>query len=114
MSVGLRDQRVRIYGYASTSDEGVPGAVYEYRETRWARLEAPTGREVTVGMQAAHRVDAVLALADEADVRANDLILLGADRYLVRAVLGRRHLRETQCLVQLTDDEGALLDLDVS
>ena len=114
MSVGLRDRRIRIYGYTSVEDEGVSQSLYVYRETRWGRRASPTGREATVGLQASHVVDAVFVFHDEATLDPDDMLIDGDERFLVRAILPRRMLREIQVYAQSTDDEGSLLDLDVS
>lgn len=108
MSAGLRNQRVTVYAPTAALDAGVTSRTYTRLATWWARLEPPTGREVTTGWAPEHRVDAVIVFADEAVVARNDVMVDGAGAvWEVRAVLPRRAHAEQQCLVQWGDQSAA-------
>lgn len=55
----------------------------------WCAKTTPSGREVTTGMKAGHRVDAVFEFSAECPVAFNDAILCDGESYWVRAVLNR-------------------------
>lgn len=113
MSSGLRDQRVTVYQLVETLTDGVPTKQYVKDAVWWGRLDPPTGREVTTGLSAGHRVDGVLLLHEEAVIGVNDAVVDDeAQVWEVRAVLPRRLTREQQAYLQRQDD--AVYDLVAS
>jgi hypothetical protein len=114
MSLGLYDQRARLYGYESTEDTGVVTSVYVFRVERWCRVGSPSAREVTIAAQASHALSAVIAFQDEVTVEPDDLITVGETRYVVRGVTSGRALRTRRVPVEMTDDRTPLLELDES
>lgn len=116
VSLGLRDQRVRVYTYASTGDAdgaGIPQPTYTYAASYWGRVEAPRGLETAVGRQSEHVHDLVVSLSDEATIPENGALLVKEAAYAagdtllkVVAVLPRRLASEIQVLCQSADDAG--------
>lgn len=114
MSIGLRDQRVRVYAYSANADAdgaGIPQPAYTYQASWWGRVEVPRGAEVAQAGQAEHVHDLVVSLSDEAVVTEDGALLLketpyaAPDRLLkVVAILPRRLGRELQVLAVTADD----------
>ena len=73
--------------YVDAGTAGEPDSAYQVVSSGdaddmwWCSKSAPTGREVTTGMQAEHRVDAVFGFAAEAPVHVDGAILLGTDSF---------------------------------
>jgi hypothetical protein len=61
MSAGKRDQRVRVFAFSNATADGWATSGYSYAGEFWAQVSAPTMREVTVGGQGEHVVDAVFS-----------------------------------------------------
>ena len=101
MSLSLRNRRFSVYTLTEVLVDGVPSKSYHLAATWWGRLVPPGGHEATIGLGAEHKVDGVIALADEAVVTENDVLLDEDDViYEVRAVLPRQMLAETHVLVE--------------
>jgi ATP-dependent protease HslVU (ClpYQ) peptidase subunit len=64
---------------------------------------SPSEREVTLGGQAAHQADAVIAFSDEVAVPRDGLISIGNTFYKVTGVEMRRLAREISVAVVYTD-----------
>lgn len=100
MSISLRKFRALLFDYRDAGSEGDVDSTYELvtsgdsDDAWWASKAAPTGREVTTGMQADHRVDAVLGFAAEAPVTEDGAVVIESTEYLVRAVLPRDYGRD--------------------
>lgn len=109
MSVGLRDQRGKIYRYSNAGTEGLIDARYTYDVERWCRFEMPSGREQTLGAKADRQIDGVVAFADEVTIGIHDLIVVDAVQYKVVAVLPRRQQGEILCHVVLGDEDPTSL-----
>jgi hypothetical protein len=92
MSIGMRNERVRIFTYSNTGSDGFMASTYTYVAERWARKELPSGREITVAAQAEHKVDAVFEFAAEVTVTRNGLLKHDGDLYFVRSALKRKGL----------------------
>lgn len=77
----------------------------------WASKAQPTGREVTVGMQAVHHVDAVIGFSSAAPVTEDGAIVCDGVEYLVRAILPRDYGRdEIQVYAERAGEALNLLD----
>lgn len=123
MTIGLRDQRARVYVYGTggAADSGFDEVKYTVLASPdadlawWCRVEEPGGRELTVAEAAEHQSPAVIAFADEVVVPYNGVILLlqpdGTDGplYRVASVNPRRLLREIA--VQAVFADKALVTL---
>jgi hypothetical protein len=117
MSVSLRRHRAQVYAYTDAGANGETAPAYVRSVSGasdgawWASKALPTGKEVTTGMQADHRVDAVLTFSSACPVAVDSLVVLGSDQYLVRAVLPRDHGRDTQQVyAERAEDGGFTLD----
>jgi hypothetical protein len=72
----------------------------------WCSRTAPTGREVTTGMQPDHRVDAVFGFDAAVPVAVDDAIHCDGVSYVARAVLPRDYGRdEVQVLAERTVEQ---------
>lgn len=94
MSIGLRDQRVRVYGYDNGGDEGRVSETYPYVGEYWARVTAPSGREATIAAQAEEVVDALVFFSDEVTVPGDGILKLGPIVYKVLSTSPARMGRE--------------------
>lgn len=83
MSIGLRDQRVKVYGYSDATSDGRADPRYSGQGTYWARISAPSGREATIAGQATENIDAVFSFSAEATIPP-DGFLRGPDDRLYR------------------------------
>jgi hypothetical protein len=101
MSISLRKHRALILEYHDAGSEGSVDSTYlviassAADEMWWCSKAAPSGHEVTTGMQPDHRVDAVFGFAAEVPV-APDLVIRMADgeSFTIRAVLPRDYGRD--------------------
>ncbi len=105
MSTGLRDQRIRVFGYNSTGSDGWASSEFPYVGEYWGRLEPAGGREATIAAQAQQKVDAVAVFDINVEVQ-RDGILKGPDGkiYKVTAVLPRRMAKEQEVFCEYGDD----------
>lgn len=101
MSIGLRDQRVRVYGYSDSGDEGRAGETYPYLDEFWGRVTSPSGREATIAAQAEETLDALVFLSDEIIDELPDgkfpvdgLLSIGPTFYKVLSIFPARMTRE--------------------
>jgi len=74
MSSGKRDQRVRVFAFANATSDGWATSGYSYAGEYWAQVSAPTMREVTVGGQGEHVVDAVFSFMRYVAIQAGGLL----------------------------------------
>lgn len=95
MSVSLRSRRAKLFDFVDAGTEGEVDSAYalvtsgDADDMWWCSKAQPTGREVTTGMQAEHRVDAVFGFHAEAPVTINGAIHCEGESFLVRAILPR-------------------------
>jgi hypothetical protein len=100
VSASLRRFRAQIGTYRDAGTQGDVVAQYlrvSSGETDhlWnCSLAQPTGREVTTGMKAEARVDAVIGFLGEVTVTESGAIRIDGVDYLVRAVLDRPYGRD--------------------
>lgn len=95
MSVSLRDQRARIYGYDNGGDEGRISETYPYLGEYWTRYVPAGGREATIAAQAEQTIDGTFFFSDEIDTPPGDgLVKLGPSFYKTVAVIPARATRE--------------------
>jgi hypothetical protein len=100
MSISLRRFRATVFEYHDAGTEGQVDSTYLVKSSGadddqwWCSRITPTGREVTTGMQADHRVDAVFGFDAAAAITTDDAILCDGASYLVRAVLPRDYGRD--------------------
>jgi hypothetical protein len=98
MSVALRDQRVRVYGYDNSGTEGRISESYPFVGEYWARITSPSGREKTIAGQAEHTADALVFFSDEVAslIPADGILKLGTIVYKILAapVASRMYLNE--------------------
>ncbi len=83
---GLRDRRVRIYGYSNAGGDGFASAAYTFRQERWASVSQVVSQKAVVGTAPETRTDVVMDFDPSVDVRQNDLLDDGADRYFARGI----------------------------
>lgn len=84
MTLSLRDQRVRIYGYTNQpgSDSGFVNPKYvvlpsaDPDQAWWCRLQETIGRELTVAEAAEHQSNCEIYVSDEVAVPLNGVALL--------------------------------------
>lgn len=104
MSLSLRDQRVDLLTYAGTQTNGRISAAYTLGSTVWGRLEQPSGSKTYLNGKEEQRIDAVLAVGDDAVVDPKGLVRVGTAVFKILAVLpGRRRLRESHVLLAQAD-----------
>lgn len=90
MSASLRDRRVRIYGYENSAGQGLVSSRYVFRVERWALVSQVRGMKVVIGAAPNSKVDAIVDFDPAVDVRANDLLVDGDDRYFARGMTLQR------------------------
>lgn len=107
MSISLRTRRALVMAHVDAGTAGEVDTAYQVvtsgdaDQAWWCSVSVPTGREVTTGMQPDHRVDAVIGFAEACPVAEDYALLIGADAYVVRAVLPRDYGRdEVQVLAE--------------
>jgi hypothetical protein len=97
MSISLRKFRAKLYDYADAGTGGEVNATYELHtsgasdDAYWASVSQPEGEEVTTGMKAEHRVDAIIGLSGAAPVTENGAVVVDSVEYLVRAILAKQY-----------------------
>jgi hypothetical protein len=100
MSISLRKFRVLLYNFRDAGSGGLASEQYVRQSSGagdhswWASKSNPTGEEVTTGMKADHRVDAVFGFAGTVLVTENSALVCDSVEYLVRAVLPRDYGRD--------------------
>jgi hypothetical protein len=100
MSLSLRKFRALVLEYHDAGSAGNVDSTYLVKASSdtdqmwWCSRIAPTGREVTTGMQPDHRVDAVFGFAAACPVVVDDALLCDGASYAVRAVLERDYGRD--------------------
>ena len=100
MSISLRKFRALVLAYADAGSDGVPDSTYTVVDSGdedqlwWCSRIAPSGREVTTGMQPDHRIDAVFGFAAECPIAADGALVCDGESYQVRAVLTRDYGRD--------------------
>jgi hypothetical protein len=114
VSISQRKFRALVFEYHDAGSEGQVDSTYLVRDSgeddqMWhcSRIP-PSGREVTIGMKAAHRVDAVFGFAAHVPITVDDAILCDGASYLVRAVLERDYGRDEVQVYAERDMELAL------
>lgn len=112
VSASLRKFRALIYDYHDTGTGGEIVSTYLLHSSGaidhawWCSRANPTGREVTTGMQAQHRLDAILGFSAYAPVEEDSAIVVEGVEYLVRAILDRDYGRdEVQVYAEEQQDE---------
>ena len=117
MSVSLRKFRALVLEYHDAGSEGDVDATYLVKassaadQSWWCSRMAPSGREVTTGMQPDHRVDAVFGFAAEVPIAVDDAIVCDGDSFVVRALLSRDYGRDE---VQVYAERTAELTLSTT
>jgi len=100
VSISQRKFRALVFEYHDAGTQGQVDSTYLVKtsgdadDAWWCSRNAPTGREVTTGMQPDHRVDAVFGFAAEVPVTVDDAILCDGASYQVRVVLQRDYGRD--------------------
>lgn len=95
MAISLRTHRAKLFEYHDAGSEGAIDSTYlviassASDERWWCSRIAPTGREVTTGMQPDHRVDAVFVFDKRSPVAVDNAIECDDESFLIRAVLTR-------------------------
>lgn len=107
-NAGQRDQRVRVFSFANASDNGWATSGYQYVDEYWGRVDAPSMREVTVGGQGEHVIDAVFTLLRDVQVAAGGLLKAAGRYYKISGVppLTRRS-SERKVFATYVDDVAA-------
>jgi hypothetical protein len=100
MALSQRKFRAQVGTYRDAGTAGEVTANY-VRQTSgdadhlwWCSKAIPTGEEVTTGMKAEHRLDAVIGFAAVAPVTEDGAIRIDSVDYLVRAILKRDYGRD--------------------
>lgn len=108
MNAGQRDNRVRYFAFANTSSDGWATSSYSYTGEYWAKVAAPTMREVTVGGQGEHVVDAVFTFLRTVQIDPGGLLKADNRYYKITGVppLIRRS-NERQVFATYVDDISA-------
>jgi hypothetical protein len=116
VSVSLRKFRAYVYDYSDTGTDGEIVPTYLLHASGaadgawWCARAVPTGREVTTGMAADHRIDSVLNFSAHAPINDDSLVIVDGVSYFVRAILARDYGRdELEAWVERAPD-GADLD----
>ena len=108
MSAGLRDQRVRVFSFASTSVGGRASSGYAYVGEYWGRLDAPSMGEATVAGQAEHKIDAVVTLARGTVTALGGLLKVDGRYYKITGVPpANRIANEQKVSCVYADDAGS-------
>jgi hypothetical protein len=100
VSISLRKFRALVGTYRDAGTTGQVTANYVRQSSGdadhmwWVSKAQPTGREVTTGMKAEHRLDAVLGFAAVAPVTEDGAVQIDSVDYLVRAMLDRDYGRD--------------------
>jgi hypothetical protein len=100
MSISLRNRRALIGTYRDGGSAGLQLDQYlrvssgDADHMWWCSRAQPTGREVTTGMKAEHRLDTVIGFAGSVTVTENGALQIDGVDYLVRAVLERDYGRD--------------------
>jgi hypothetical protein len=95
MAISLRSHRALILDYVDAGSEGNIDSTYLVKSSGaaddmwWCSRIAPSGHEVTTGMQPDHRVDAVFCFSAHAPLAVDDAIHCDGASYAVRAILTR-------------------------
>lgn len=111
MSVGLRDQLLAVYTHSDAGANGWAQNAYTFAGEWWGGVRQLSARERFVGGQAAHEVDAIITLSDEAVVDTDAIIrrrdlYLGLDEfYRITGKTHRQLLREWELTAVRADDE---------
>lgn len=80
----LREQRARIYGYDDSGTEGFVSGRYTFRAERWALVVQRGGRKEIIATAPESKTDAIIDFDPHVDVRKDDLVVVGDDRYFLR------------------------------
>lgn len=108
MSVGLRDQRIRVFSFSDTSSDGRASSGYAYVGEYWGRADAPSMREATVAGQAEHQADAVFTLEKGVVVSPDGLLKADSRYYKVTGVPpANRMANEIKVFATYADDAGS-------
>ena len=100
MSVSLRKFRCLLFEYHDAGTAGAVDSTYLVKTSGdadsmwWCSRIPPSGREVTIGMQPDHHIDAVFGFAAHVPVANDDAILCDGASYAVRSVLKRDYGRD--------------------
>jgi hypothetical protein len=108
VSVGLRNQRVRIYTYSDAGSDGFMTSTYTFSIERWGRFEVPSATESTLGGKADQKLNGQVALHKEAIVGIHDLLIVDDVQYKVVGIKPRA--QEIVCDVVLADEDLALVE----
>ncbi len=104
MSAGIRNERVRLFTYASGATAGRINPSYAYAAERWGRVSTQRADATTVATQAQHVATIIVALADEAIVQRNGVLKWDGRYWKVDAVEPRRAQREIQVTAFWVDE----------
>jgi hypothetical protein len=100
VSASLRKFRGFVYDYADVGAGGEIVAAYQLHASGaadgawWCARAVPTGEEVTTGMAADHRIDAIISFSAHAPVGDDSAVVVDGVTYLVRAILARDYGRD--------------------
>lgn len=111
MSVGLRNQRGRIYNYSDAGSDGFVNSTYTFAVERWCRYEPTVTREQTLGGKADQQLDGIVAFSQEVtEIGINSLIVVGDVQLKVVGVRPLNQQREIICDVVLSTEALTLVD----
>jgi hypothetical protein len=117
MSAGLRDRQLTVCNPAPAAQQvvnGLPQRVYLATPATWGRIDPPTGREVTAGLGADHRIDGVCLLHQDMTVSRNGVIRDEDGVYWeVRAVQTRRETMEQQLYLERSEKQAEYTVMEV-
>jgi hypothetical protein len=117
MSVSLRRFRALVFEYHDAGTAGEVDSTYLIKTSGdaddmwWCSRMPASGREVTVGMQPDHHVDAVFGFAAHVPIDKDDVIRCDGQSFSVRAVLDRDYGRDE---VQVYAERKVELVLDTT
>lgn len=115
MSISLRNQRAAVYAFQRGGSGGrVEASFSKVVNTLaadgnwWCKFSAPTGREVTFGMQGEEPLHGVFTFGEHAPVADNGAIVFDGVEYVVQSVVQREHGHNEQT-VYVTRAPGPLM-----
>ncbi len=108
ITVGLRDQRLRLYARSDSGTEGFVRAVFTFVAEWWGRLDE-SHVAVTIAQQRLQvKLDAVAVFSDEPTIPVNGVLkdTLTGQSWWIRGFNSSRQLRTTTvALERVTDDQ---------
>ena len=111
--ISLRNERVGIYAYASTTTNGLVSTTYTKAGEYWGRIQPPSGAERDIAQKANYLIDAVITLSLDTPVDPKGLLMDAAKGvlYKIVAVLPRTQVHEQVVLAQSATDAQSAYSL---